>query len=254
MTIPTSDKTQEKEASQTEGQSAETPSTAGEGVSTEGEAAKKPAATPKWFTSRIDELTSKWRSEQAETEKLRAELKKVQQVTAKIEEGTPKSDLTPEQIEAQVEARALEKAAELADIRAFNAECNKIAEQGREEHEDFDSAIKDLRESVGISRPLIEAAVEVGDAHKILYALSQDKDEADRILKLPAHKQGVALAKFASKIAVKPKAASKAPPPIVPKVGATGRTSAPDLYDEGISSREWFAQREKELAEKRKKR
>jgi hypothetical protein len=196
--------------------------------------------------------------------------------TRKADEGK-----TPEQIAAERKA-AGERApspqelqalvAEEATRQNFNERCNTAAVAGRAAHTDFDKVV--LGDLTSISpvmgqngRPvlpvtLLEAALETGQAHEVLYALGQDVTEASRIMALRPVAQAVELAKFASKLTTQAEAepelddegkpiipnVSRAPAPIKPRVksGSTKPAWKPE-DTENFSTEEWIRNREKQV-------
>ena len=74
----------------------------------------------------------------------------------------------------------------------------------------------------GLQPAVVEAAMETGEAAKVLYELGKNPDEAARIMALPPTKMAVAVAKIAVKPSSAP-AVSKAPPPIKSLNGSGGK-------------------------------
>lgn len=152
------------------------------------------------------------------TAKLSYAQQQIVDMSARISASTQQPQGEPVKLdEAEVERRATAKAEE----RLFNDECNKVASRGEEEFDDFHPKISSLWEEIGgFNKPLVEAALETGDAHKVLYELASDPDEAERIGGLSPARMGAALAKLANKPAPPPVAFSKAPKPIKPVSGS----------------------------------
>jgi hypothetical protein len=200
--------------------------------------------------------------------------------------STRKSDegKTPEQIAAERKA-AGERAptpqelqqlvAEEASRQNFNERCNSAAVAGRTAHADFDKVVLGDLTSISpvmgqngrpvLPQTLLEAALETGQGHEVLYALGQDISEASRIMALRPVAQAVELAKFAAKLSTtqpepeldeegKPilQNVSKAPAPIKPRVkqGATKPAWKPE-DTENFSTEEWIRNREKQVREER---
>jgi len=199
--------------------------------------------------------------------------------------ATRKSDegKTPEQLAAERKA-AGERAptaqelqalvAEEASRQNFNERCNSAAAEGRKAHTDFDKVVLGDLTSISpvvgqngrpvLPQTLLEAALETGQAHEVLYALGQNVDEASRIMALRPVAQAVELAKFASKLSAEAEPeldnegkpvlpnVSRAPAPIKPKVksGATKPAWKPEDTD-NFSTEEWIRNREKQVREQR---
>lgn len=196
-------------------------------------------STPEWVMPRIGELTAKYR--EAERRAQEAEAKLVAQA----------APVTPQQPSTQAPDFKTAVSAE-ARRMLYDNECNKVWAKGNAEFADFAPAVQTLNQALGgLSQDFIEAAIETGEAPRVLYELSKDINKAAGILLLgsPA-KIAVAVTKFAESLA-KPAAAPKkpvsgAPEPIPGAVG--GNVAAPaSLENEGLSMKEWIAQRNKEL-------
>lgn len=148
-----------------------------------------------------------------------------------------------ERVAREVEQRA----SQLADTKAFDAKSNDIYDRGVKEFPDFQETLSNFAQTgVKLTRELIEAADDVGDAHKIIRYLGKNIDIAERIVNLPAHRMGVELAKLQAK-ASPAKPVSKAPPPIKPISGrAQAERSIEDMSIEEFMKREdekYFAKR-----------
>lgn len=117
-----------------------------------------------------------------------------------------------------------ERAAALAAQQVFNDKANAVHRQGLETFPDFQQRLNELHAAgVNLTNPMVEAAIDVGDAHKVIHYLARNIDEAETIVALPPARMGAALAKIAAKIAATPvRSVSKAPPPIKP-LGGKGR-------------------------------
>lgn len=175
------------------------------------------------FKRRIDRLTAKQaealqeaaraRQEAAE---LRAQLAALNPEAVKPEPGQDPIAVAREQLKAEAAAEE------------FNRECNMTHAKGVAEFPDFERSLTSLQ-TLGVMNPtVINAALEAGDAHKVLYALGKAPEEAERIANLPPERMGAAIAKFALKAvpALAAKPVSRAPEPIKPISGgaATGET------------------------------
>jgi hypothetical protein len=172
---------------------------------------------------------------------------------------------------------------EQSALNDFNKACNEAVDKGRTAHSDFDKiVIQDLTRlspiydpQAGkpiIPQPLVEAALETGEAHEVLYALGKDSALAERIMRLSPIRQAVEVAKLHSKMLAErkpegdegekkedeeekaPENTSKAPPPIRSRVGSgsAGTRPAFDMHDTSKSNmRDWMAQREAQIAQAR---
>lgn len=222
----------------------------------EEEAAPKPKAkgekTP-WYQRRINELTAKNNKTVQENEVLKAALAakgKAEGSTAETGEETEEEESGEKLTEAEVNRRAEAKAAAMVIQREFVNACNKVYDSGLSEFgsAEWKAAKAELDEVGGIPIPALEALLESEFPHRVLHALSKDKDEASRIFSLPPLKMAVALSKIEG-TKPKVKTISKAAAPIVPIKGKTKGEMA--LDDPNLSTEEFAARRDKEVAARR---
>ena len=200
-----------------------------------------------WAQRRIDELTRKQHDATRRAEAAEA-LVATLRPPAALAEGQPPAPIPRTYTEAEVRNLAAQIAARDTAVAAFNSECNRVAAEGKEKYEDFDERLKAFQPLGGLAPGFLAAALETGDAAKVLYELGGNLDEAARIMALPPLKMVAELTKIASRTV--PLATSGAPPPIKPKVG--GRVNAaPSIEDPNISMKEFKRLREKQLKEKR---
>lgn len=236
-------------------------------VPTDGEPSASEKKAP-WFQRRIDQLTAeKWEERRAaesarkQTADLLAEMATLRSAsvdkpstpTAAVEAATP----TPsrpvstgrEVSEAEINARAEQRAEQISREKAFNKACNDIAAAGKEEYGDFDMSLKTFQMLGGIPTQLLDTITEMPNAHKVLYSIGKDPDLAERIVKMPVAKQALELARLEANLSkTTPREVSKAPPP-VRTIEATPR-AVQDM--EKMSMEDFIAAREKHLAAKRK--
>lgn len=119
----------------------------------------------------------------------------------------------------EIERLANERAAMLAEREAYNQRANQVYHEGVKEYPDFATALTNMRQAgLNLSDQVVEAALEVGHAHRLVHYLANNLDEADRIMHLPPHRMGAALAKLQTRVNPQPKT-SKAPEPIKPIAG-----------------------------------
>ena len=196
-----------------------------------------------WAHRRIDALTAeKWEERRKadalakSNEALLAELAELRKTGGKP--ADPAAPVVPEQpkvdqaklSEAEIEARANKLADEKAAQRAFDKACNETYMQGKEEYADFDRALGTFQMLGGIPRSLMELTSEMpAVGHKILYKLGKDPDLAEKIVKLPATKQAMELARMEAEFN-KPVSAkvSKAKEPIEPITGSSNSDADPE--------------------------
>lgn len=223
-----------------------------------------PAKTP-WQTRRIDELTRKLREEQSGHTNTKTERDSQKARIAELETqlaSASKGEKVIEKVvdEEEVDRRANAKAEILTTQRIrdneFNKGSNDIHSAGVKEYgqEEFESAVKSFDKLGDKFRAspafvgLVEASMEVGDGHRILYTLGNDLDEAARILSLSPARQAAALAKLA---ATAPEGRQETRAPAPPKGGVRARGKAEQtLENEELTDAEWIALREKEITKR----
>lgn len=189
------------------------------------------------FEKRIARLAFEKRQAERKAREQEAELRRLR--------GEAPALHRDEQIEQEVERRAAERAA----VKAFNDRANAIHQAGVQSYgRDFDAKLAALRDAgLSLSAELVEAADEAGDPARIIHYLGRNIDIAERVMSLPPHRLGAALAKIAIETTPKPKQHSKAPPPIKPISGKI--THEPP--DDAVSMDEYM-RREQERSKTRK--
>lgn len=216
----------------------------GAAAATATEAAPGPQETPKkdWKDDRIRVLTAKLREAQKAEPPAAADLEAAAPVVS----------------EAEVQRRVQE----LSAVNEFNRRCNEAAEGGRKDFQDFDAKIDQLQQLVTPGDPqeaaaytrMIEAALETGEASRLLYELGNNPEMALRIMQMTPVRQGIEMAKLAAKRGTpEPSTAAK---PINP-VGGRGRTSdeinpSDPTRADNLSGRTWIERRQREVDARRK--
>lgn len=144
----------------------------------------------------------------------------------------------------------------LASQQEFNRRCNEVAEAGRRSFADFDLRVSKLVGLVDPNDPqgiagynqFLNAALETGEASKILHTLGGDLNEASRILSLNPLRMAVELTRMASRPTTE---ASGAPRPINPAataaMAARSSTSPDDPGSDNLSTEEWMRRREEQI-------
>jgi hypothetical protein len=210
------------------------------------EAAKTPEAakppTRHWAEDRVAKLT--------------AQLRETQEKLLAAQTSTTQPDAARE---AEINALANQRAQELAATAKFNSDCDAAAQIGRKEFPDFEARIGELRRLVTPGDPtssaaqvaLVQAALQTGEAHRVLHRLGGDLNEAARIMALPPMAMAVEIAKVALRdpVIVDP----PLPKPITP-VGARGAPHteiSPDDPERGekLSIADWMARRNAQVEE-----
>ena len=147
------------------------------------------------------------------------------------------------------------QAQEIAARNAFDAQVAAEVARGQGAYADFNQVASALQQFGELPRTFVEAAMATGKGADVIYALGKDALEASRILTLPPVQQAVALAQLASTVKPEaPKVVSNAPAPVTPKVGGGKTSNTPSLEDENMSTADWIALREKQLATQKSQR
>ena len=206
---------------------------------------EKPKQTP-WWQKRIDDITREKHDARREADNLRAQLTALAapdpatQPDPAQPAGQQPKQMTQAQIDAMVDQRAEQKR-QAAD---FNAKCNETFDKGKADFPDFEQSLANFRLLGGMPPSLIEAALETGEGHKVLYELGKNPDDAARIMQMPPARMAVAVARLAMAPA-KQATISKAPAPISPIGSGVVTTADPSDKD---SMDAWIAKRNKQLA------
>lgn len=208
-----------------------------------------------WKVARIAELTAKVNAKQRELDALKAA-----PPTPATPPVAPIAGETPEQFDARVNARA----AELAAAESWDRQCIAVAEAGNKEFPDFGDRLKAVQGVVNAHDPiesaqfnqLISAAIETGEAHKLIHQLGETPGEVTRLMRLPPLKMAMEVAKAAAKFGASAPAEppSGAPKPIVP-VGSKGNHYDGIKADDAANGTklpigEWMKQREAQVRER----
>ena len=194
-----------------------------------------------WALKRISELTRQRHEAERKAEASTGEAARYRMLVEQLRAGgeADATDVTPQQpnIDELVERRAAEK----AQHQAIAERGQSVSKVGAEHYPDFQSAVVTL-DALGISQDSVESILGMDDAHKVIYALGKNPEEASRILSLPPVQQGRELERLALKAAQPaPKAVSKAPAPITTIDGSTKVETDPSK----MSMAEWAKWREK---------
>ena len=227
-----------------------------EGETTKVEATPEVPPAPKPEQPKVEVPKEDWRDKRIA--KLSAQVKELRE-----KGGAPAAKTQQEELDQLVQTRAQELAAQ----QEFNRNAEAAAEAGRAQFgkAEFDAATQrlvalvdqtDQKEVVGYYS-FIAAALETGEAHKVIFELAKDPGEADRVMKLPPARMGVALAKLAAKV---PEEVSRAPKPILPLGGGGKGASRSEITPgdkeraDALTTAEWMARREADVKKQREAR
>jgi len=228
--------------------------------------APEPPKVPAWQTRRIDEITKARREAErraeSEAERARVAEERLALLSATLKPGEGESaapaqqTYSPEALQEAIAAQAELIAEQKLTAQQFNSACNGIFDAGTKEFgaKEFPTVVGNLRQLVtGDPKAeqrysaMLEAVTTVDNGHRVIKALSDDLDEASRILDLPPVKMAVEIAKLGLKVNA-PKPTSSAPPPPKPVRGSAAATTQQD--PEKMTMQEYAAWR----AEQRKAR
>lgn len=217
------------------------------------EQALAPAQAPPtkdWKDARIAELTAK--------------LNEAKRAVAAVPAGGAAPAQQPGETQAQFEARVAQAAQEIFQVSTWNQQCNAVAEQGRKEFTDFNDRLAACHTVVNKEDPaevqqfneVLAAAVETGQAHKLIHQLGENPGELKKLMGLPPMKRAIDIAQRAVKLGVPPADPdpSGAPRPITP-IGSSGvhydGVKPDDPVNGGrLPTKIWMQLREKQAQER----
>lgn len=196
----------------------------------------KPKKTA-WYTRVIAREAAEKRDAKREAESYKSQNAALLQELAKKNPDGSTVSLTQSQID--------DRAREISAERDFVKECNRIADVGNEEFDDFDKTVGNLQQIGGDKyRELLKiAADDLPEAHKILHHLGNNPEEAERLFSLPPTKMAREVAKLELRLKDAPKTISKATDPIVPLKPKSSKAFDPN--DPDADRNEWSKWREK---------
>lgn len=212
------------------------------------------AAAPKpedWRDKRIAELTRK----------LNEERKKAPPT---VVAAPPAPVQAPGETQESFDSRVRETASQMVQINEWNRKCDDVASTGRTEFQDFNTRLAACQSVVNSEDPaevgqfnsILAAAMETGQAHRLLHSLGETPGEVTKLMRMSPLKMAVELERRAAKFA--PPAAdpepSNAPKPITP-IGSRGVHYDGIKADDPVNGTklpigEWMKQREKQASER----
>lgn len=190
---------------------------------------------------------------------------RIAQLTAKLAEARAAKPAPAPEVDPGLAAdpedrkRAVaEEATRQRQVEKFNEECGTAAALGKETYgdKDFTDRVSELTKLVDRTdmssqiayNQFLMAALATGQAHKIIFALGGDLDEAARIMAMNPTKMTVELTKMSMKEAP---AASRLPKPITPVGGKAAAHTSIDPTDperaDHLSTAQWMARREAQI-------
>lgn len=159
---------------------------------------------------------------------------------------------------ADIERLAEQKANQKLAQQAFDRACNTTYEAGTKKHgQAFGESVKQLGAAVGPQafRGVLEIATDLDAGADVIYHLGNNPDEAARIASLSPTKQATELARLEAKLTAPPppKKLPSAPPP-VDAINGRGGKAGVDLNDKSVPIDVWMREREKQVAERGRRR
>lgn len=236
---------QEAEPTQQAGNSSEsaneqTANDAAQGVQGEQqEGGKDPNA---WAIKRIGEVTRQRHDADRRAQAAESERDRYKLLVQQMQGGEGEQRQQPQAEQPDIDKLVQQRATELDQQRAAQERGQNTAKAGEAEFSDWGSAVQNL-DALGITNEQVSNLLGMEDAHKVIYSLGKNPEEAARILSLPPLQQGRELERLASKPIAPPaaKPVSKAPAPVQP---IDGGVSA-EKDQSKMSAAEWMAWREK---------
>jgi len=225
---------------------------------TDGQPPVEPPAEPPrtdWRDRRIGELTARNREQRAELERLRAQAQP-RDPNGQFRDQTPPPPNAPPD-RATIDDQIEQRAQILAANQEFNRRCDEVAIAGRKIYPDFDAQVGRLvglvdnmdPQSMARYNEFLNAALETGEAAKLIHALGGDLDEASRILSMNPRQMTVALTRMADRPVQE---LSRAPRPINPAATSAQAqrtsTSPDDPGSDQMSTEEWMRRRNEQVA------
>lgn len=235
------------------------------GVEGQGSPAAEPPRPPQ--QPRVDWRDRRIGEQQQRIRELRAQLEQFQRTTVPHDPSAPPppQDIrgAPPPSQQDIDRQINERAYALAQQQEFNRRCNEVADAGRTQYADFDIRVGKLvglvdgndPQAVANYNSFLSAALETGEASRLIYSLGGDLDEASRILGLSPIRMAVELTKMAGRPASE---ISSAPRPLNPiaSQGVNNRAvmGADDPSSDNLTTEEWMRRRNEQINARRNQR
>ena len=213
------------------------------------------SSLPNGVKKRIDKITRQKYEQQAEINKLKAELESFKAQTAPTlqEPDISQFDDLESYVKAQVKyEKELEKQqtqsqqAQQTQAQAVAQDWVSKVDKVRSVAPDFDAVFNNVA-SIEFAPMALEAVAQHPKGAEIAYMLGKDVSEAYRIAALPPSQQLMAIGEIAARTNVpKPKTVSSAPAPVKPVQGGASNSSPPANIDE------WMKWRNDQLRQKKR--
>lgn len=205
------------------------------------EASNKAKDPNGWAVKRIGDLTRQRHEAERKAEHNANEAARYRAIAEAVQGDNAPADRQGQQPQLDINALVEQRAALIANEQAAQVRGASVAKTGAESFPDFQQAVQTL-DALGISNDQVQSLLGMDDAHKVIYHLGKNPEEAARILAMPPIQQGRELERLALKSAQPAaKAVSNAPSPITPVDGASPGGKDPSK----MSTAEWMAWRNK---------
>jgi hypothetical protein len=194
-----------------------------------------------WALKRINELTRQRHEAERTAQTKSGEAERYRLLVEQMRNGEQGDQPQVPGQQPNIDEMVNQRAKQIAQQQAMAERGQSVAKIGGEAFPDFQTAVQTL-DALGISQDSVESILGMDDAHKVLYTLGKNPEEAARILSLPPLQQGRELERLALKAGQPaPKAVSKAPAPISPVDGSLTVETDPSK----MSTDEWMKWRAK---------
>lgn len=165
--------------------------------------------------------------------------------------------------QGDIQRQINEAAARMAASQEFTRRCNDVAEQGRRVYNNFDGRVQrlvglvDATDNVQVNHynDFLKAAMQTGQAPRLIYELGGDLDEASRIMAMDAVGMTYELTRLSMRAGSE---TSAAPPPLNPAAtaGQSNRTMVqpddPETADT-LDTSEWMRRRNEQMQTRRQR-
>lgn len=221
-----------------------------------------------WRDRRIGEQQQRLRERNARIQELEAQL------AAQGGQPTPQPSPQPNYGQQQqyqpagappgdIQRQINEAAARMASQQEFTRRCNEVAEGGRRQYQNFDARVTRLVGLVDANDPsqvqrynaFLEAAMNTGQASRLIYELGGDLDEASRIMALNPQGMQHEMTRMSMRSGTDSSGAPRPLSPIASAAQSNRQAIQPDDPEtaDTISTEEWMRRREEQISTRRQR-
>lgn len=165
--------------------------------------------------------------------------------------------------QGDVQRQINEAAARMAASQEFTRRCNEVAEGGRRVYQNFDARVTRLVGLIDNNDPyqvqrynaFLEAAMNTGQASRLIYELGGDLDEASRIMALNPQGMQHELTRLSMRAGTEQSGAPAPLNPIASAAQSNRQAIQPDDPEtaDTISTEEWMRRREEQISTRRQR-